>query len=169
VKCHSAKRLAYRAQNPERDRQAVRRWAARHPETANANAKRRYEQNRERRIEQAREWNRRNKAKRSVIMAFQNAKRRSRKQANGGRGFTKAHWRELVSRSGGLCAFCRESPASSIDHFVPLSRGGADDFANIVPACRLCNSKKRHNEPTAWVLTTHGAERLAFVRSVMLS
>lgn len=101
-------------------------------------------------------------------MAFQNAKRRSRKRANGGRGFVAKHWRELQRRAGGLCAYCREHPANSVDHFIPLVKGGPHDYANIVPACKHCNSWKRQHDPEQWVTEKFGAERLAFVRSIML-
>lgn len=160
--------MANRDKNRERDRAAYNRWAAKNAEDLKARAKARYEKNRAKRIAQAREWNRRNKKKRSIIMAFQNAKRRSRIKANGGRGFTKAHWRELVTRFDGLCAYCRKNPSNSIDHFVPISSGGQDDFANIVPACKHCNAWKREKEPTAWVIARFGTRRLSAVLRLML-
>lgn len=30
----------------------------------------------------------------------------------------------------------------TIDHIVPISRGGTDELDNLVPACRACNSAK---------------------------
>ncbi len=41
-----------------------------------------------------------------------------------------------------LCAYCKQSPSVTLDHVVPISRGGAHEFANLLPACRSCNSSK---------------------------
>lgn len=38
----------------------------------------------------------------------------------------------------------------TIDHVVPLSRGGLDCLANIVPACRECNTRKRTQAAEMW-------------------
>lgn len=42
---------------------------------------------------------------------------------------------------GGRCWMCGEV-ATSIDHVIPLSRGGSDWPANLRPACGSCNSRK---------------------------
>ncbi len=43
--------------------------------------------------------------------------------------------------SSGLCTYCGD-PADTIDHDVPVSRGGTDDLDNLVPSCWPCNSRK---------------------------
>ncbi|NAE18264.1 hypothetical protein GUJ16_13385 [Enterococcus hirae] len=52
-------------------------------------------------------------------------------------------------------------PASEIDHVKPLSRGGSAWPANLRPACRTCNSKKRARWP--YPLEVARARRLAAV------
>lgn len=32
---------------------------------------------------------------------------------------------------------------ATIDHVVPLSKGGTNDSSNLVPSCRSCNIRKR--------------------------
>ncbi len=44
-------------------------------------------------------------------------------------------------RQGKACAYC-DSPASTVDHVVPLVRGGTNFEGNLTPACRSCNSRK---------------------------
>lgn len=45
----------------------------------------------------------------------------------------------------GCCAYCDQPIGGppDPDHVVPLSRGGSNGSANILPACRPCNSDKR--------------------------
>lgn len=47
------------------------------------------------------------------------------------------------------------------DHRIPLSRGGTDWIANIVPACRSCNSRKGNKteqEYKNWLLNNKSAK-----------
>ena len=58
--------------------------------------------------------------------------------------------RELFLRDNHLCMYCgRELPAHQLtrDHLVPLSRGGADCWSNVVAACRGCNHAKGSRTP----------------------
>jgi 5-methylcytosine-specific restriction endonuclease McrA len=67
---------------------------------------------------------------------------RARKRGNGG-SHTLTEWREKCALFDNRCAYCGEEKPLTRDHDIPLSRGGTDDITNIIPACRLCNSKKR--------------------------
>ena len=40
------------------------------------------------------------------------------------------------------CEYCGKLPAGGFDHVIPLSRGGPNDVANIVPSCLPCNQSK---------------------------
>jgi 5-methylcytosine-specific restriction endonuclease McrA len=56
-------------------------------------------------------------------------------------------------RSSGLCYYCGErfrAGELTMDHLIPLARGGRSVHANIVPACKECNSKKKYLLPTEW-------------------
>jgi 5-methylcytosine-specific restriction endonuclease McrA len=69
-------------------------------------------------------------------------------------------WQYLVmKRDGYSCVYCgmtRKDHAKvfgedlTIDHVVPLSKGGADADANLVTACRRCNSSKRDKDVILW-------------------
>ncbi len=63
----------------------------------------------------------------------------------------KQWWKSQVSR--GVCHYCEKKVDSSeitMDHVVPLIRGGKSTKGNIVPACKQCNSEKKHMLPIEW-------------------
>lgn len=61
---------------------------------------------------------------------------------NGGR-HTEAEWLALKFYYGNRCAYCGKRTAKlTKDHVYPVSKGGTDNIANIVPACQSCNSRK---------------------------
>lgn len=45
-----------------------------------------------------------------------------------------------------LCVYCG-CPAFTIDHVMPISRGGTWDLANLVPSCKDCNGLKGSAKP----------------------
>jgi 5-methylcytosine-specific restriction enzyme A len=53
----------------------------------------------------------------------------------------------------GVCHYCsREVGRTNLtmDHIVPLSRGGKSKKGNIVPACKECNNRKKYLLPIEW-------------------
>ena len=57
----------------------------------------------------------------------------------------------ILIRDGHRCHYCG-NPATTADHVVPRSKGGADDPSNLVACCLPCNSSKR-DRPTVPRLT----------------
>lgn len=56
-------------------------------------------------------------------------------------------------RASGLCNYCRERfPARELtmDHVVPIVRGGRSIKSNLVPCCKPCNDKKKYLLPIEW-------------------
>ena len=56
-------------------------------------------------------------------------------------------------RSSGLCHYCgRKFPPRSLtmDHIVPIVRGGRSTKGNVVPACKVCNTAKKHKLLIEW-------------------
>lgn len=47
----------------------------------------------------------------------------------------------VLTRDNRRCAYCH-GDASTIDHIVPMSRGGRSTWANTVAACHGCNQRK---------------------------
>jgi len=60
-------------------------------------------------------------------------------------------WKNRIA--GGICHYCGMKTASkelTLDHLVPVSRGGKSTKTNCVPACKSCNNKKKHLLPMEW-------------------
>lgn len=52
-------------------------------------------------------------------------------------------------RQGRTCIYC-DHPATTIDHVVPLVRGGTNYEGNLAPACKSCNSRKGGRTVIEW-------------------
>lgn len=54
---------------------------------------------------------------------------------------------EIEERADGLCEYCGlphelSTPPFSIEHILPISKGGNDDLENLALACSVCNGSK---------------------------
>lgn len=53
----------------------------------------------------------------------------------------------------GACHYCGKpfKPSElTMDHIVPISRGGKSTKGNVVPACKTCNTQKKFLLPMEW-------------------
>lgn len=55
---------------------------------------------------------------------------------------TKEIREEILKRDNNKCLFCGNIEELTIDHIVPISKGGMTDSNNLQTLCRNCNSKK---------------------------
>ncbi|MCB0419578.1 MAG: HNH endonuclease [Bdellovibrionales bacterium] len=62
-------------------------------------------------------------------------------------------WRQRLAQ--GVCYYCEEkfSPTDlTMDHVIPVSRGGKSSKGNVVVACKQCNTEKKHRTPVERLL-----------------
>lgn len=60
-------------------------------------------------------------------------------------------WHNSIAK--GLCHYCGKNyppEELTLDHIVPIIRGGKSVRGNVVPACKECNSKKKYLLPIEW-------------------
>ena len=60
-------------------------------------------------------------------------------------------WKNRIAQ--GRCHYCAaQVPPKelTLDHILPLARGGRSTKGNCVPACKSCNNKKRDLLPLEW-------------------
>jgi 5-methylcytosine-specific restriction endonuclease McrA len=55
-------------------------------------------------------------------------------------------WRAILDDYHHCCAYCgqpgTDTEPLTLDHVVPLAKGGGTTAGNVVPACRACNERK---------------------------
>jgi|SRR5579871_1043921 len=66
---------------------------------------------------------------------------RARRAAAPG-SFTAAEWKAVCERYGSLCLACGQDGPLTVDHVVPLSKGGTNYADNLQPLCLPCNLRK---------------------------
>ena len=59
--------------------------------------------------------------------------------------------KNLIKKLGNYtCAYCGSISDLTIDHIIPLSKGGKHTFENTCCCCRTCNEKKGNRTPEQW-------------------
>ena len=69
-------------------------------------------------------------------------------------------WHALLNK--GICHYCKKKflpEELTMDHVVPLSRGGKSIKGNIVPCCKKCNSDKKYLTPVDLILKELESEK----------
>jgi len=56
--------------------------------------------------------------------------------------------KNVMVRDGFTCQYCGALKELTIDHVIPVSRGGKSKFENCVTACKQCNNKKSNKLPS---------------------
>jgi 5-methylcytosine-specific restriction endonuclease McrA len=60
-------------------------------------------------------------------------------------------WKRRVAK--GKCFYCGKATPHgdlTMDHIVPISRGGKSTRGNVVPCCKTCNTAKKQLLPMEW-------------------
>jgi len=58
---------------------------------------------------------------------------------------TAEEWREIKKQYQYRCVYCGQKLSLTIEHAVPISKGGTHTKNNVVPACFQCNSRRGNN------------------------
>jgi 5-methylcytosine-specific restriction endonuclease McrA len=112
-----------------------------------------YEKNKDRLSEYRRDYNKNNadalKQRRSKNLPknreakrAQQAKRRALKSGAKNK-LVRRHWLRILEAANGKCYYCKNKfDKLTMDHVIPISKGGDHCASNMVAACISCNSKK---------------------------
>jgi len=83
---------------------------------------------------------------------IQSSQKEIREEKEKARALRKTRWWQQRLAQG-ICHYCGEkfSPSAlTLDHMVPLIRGGKTRRGNVVPACKECNNQKKYLLPVEW-------------------
>ncbi len=150
----------YARENAERLREYKKAWREENIERVRDNHNRYYRENKELyRLSQNRRRKQNPEARRSEsdryrrnnLEKYRAASLRRRARKAGAEGsFDLSDIREILNSQNGRCFWCNEVMPEgryTIDHLIPLSRGGTNWPANLVCACHRCNSQKGARTP----------------------
>jgi 5-methylcytosine-specific restriction endonuclease McrA len=84
-----------------------------------------------------------------------------RKEKGRARELRKSRWWQN-KLAAGRCYYCGQTIESSrltMDHVVPLAKGGRSEKNNLVACCKECNTKKKTMLPQEWQDYMEGLEK----------
>lgn len=135
----------YRAKHSEQVKAYKRAWMAEHRERILAGRRANYPLIADKHLSRTKEWRKKNASR--VLDC--NARRRANK--------LKVTTEDCTSRMGllrllPLCQYCFTlmDGTPTIDHVVPLIRGGQHSQNNLLASCQPCNSSKGDKLPSEW-------------------
>lgn len=144
---HPNRYREYAASHAEQIAETKRAWRKANPEKARKHKADSQKRNRKSANERTKRWAKRNPDK--VLAGVH--RRRARKLKNGG-SYTQADIDLQLRSQKGRCWHCGKplSEDQTIDHLIPLSRGGSNAPRNIVITHLRCNLSKGAKLPHEW-------------------
>lgn len=150
-RCKQCKHVAY-VPNARRVYERKRAWRAAHLDQDNASKRRRYAEirahflqrgkaSRERTREHRRATQERYRRLHLDRWRMYAHTRRALKMGNGG-SYSITEWHAMCDLFGNVCLCCGSDGPLTVDHVVPLAKGGRNDIAALQPLCRMCNLRK---------------------------
>lgn len=137
---YKKKSAEYREKNKERNREISSEWQRKNPERRKKNVAKWLSENPGKTAEYSHRYR-----KKHPDQILKTAKeRRARLNAMDG-SFCAEEWIELCNKFGNKCLWCEKIGGKlTVDHVVPISKGGSGFISNIQPLCPNCNSRKNN-------------------------
>lgn len=135
------------AEHKEAEAERLRRYREEHPERARNSQRKYWKANPAKCAESARAW----KESCPDTIRLYTATRRARERKAPGGGVSPKAWAALKDLFGHRCAYCFNISPLTIEHVDPISKGGAHDTENVVPACSRCNCSKSDETLIFWL------------------
>jgi len=108
-----------------------------------------HRQNPEKSREISRSWKRKNKDKVKELSRRRVNKKRLQSGLDKNTLTTEA-LTKAFDYFANSCAYCGKNNNLTIDHYIPLSKGGRHSASNVIPACLSCNCSKGAKNAEQW-------------------
>lgn len=132
-----AKKKANRAAYYAAHREEARAYAREHPGSQSGDRHKRSK------AERMAEWRASNPEKAKEASVRQAKTRRARIRGATVADLTRQQWVAILEAYNLSCAYCNEPLTKvTVDHVLPISKGGGHTATNVVPACPSCNLRK---------------------------
>lgn len=130
-----AKNKAYYSQEhiAQKARDRAKQWVKDNPERAKANRKAWLQTDKGKFVEQQRRHNRRAAKKVPYCISL-----------------TLEQVQNIFAAFDNTCAYCGSPDRLTLDHYIPLSKGGTHTVGNTIPCCHSCNSGKKNRDSKIW-------------------
>lgn len=138
----------YRAANPDKVRESVHKWQVSNPDKRREADRKYLAANYDKHREAVRMYQAKYPEKHLERMRAANQRRRASIKTNTNNAPTAAQLKSIVELP---CCYCGQPGPSTVDHYIPLARGGTHTLDNLRPACRSCNSRKGAKLPSEWI------------------
>ena len=115
-------------------------WRKSHPGQEKLYRQHRSEASRKKRNEYSRKYKLEHRVRYTYLQ-----NQRKMKIRNIGGAFSFNEWENLCLDAGGKCKICGKLDKLTIDHIIPISKGGDNSLKNIQPLCLKCNMNKSNN------------------------
>lgn len=144
--CQNSYMRKFYANNQQSVKARVRKYHEANREIANKKRQERYLANRPEHLAKCREWVQNNRDKSRA------SKRNTahRRRVIIGSSTYQVRAKEIQKLLTQNCFYCGSTEKITIDHVVPIFRGGQHKIGNLVPACKSCNSSKGSKLFTEW-------------------
>lgn len=143
----SLRRKIRYAEDPEKHRAARRKWRQENPEKDKESSAKFRRNNREKRSRQQSVYTKNNPDKVSHLRH----RRRDRISQAPSEFIPQKELDVLFSYFDNRCAYCFDMKPLTLDHIIPVARGGGYTLNNIAPCCKSCNSSKGSKELSDWL------------------
>ena len=141
--CARALSKAWREANTEKARASTQAWANKNKSRRRAKNRERYALNRDKLIAQTAQY----RKDHPEMVVMYNYRRKEHSNKNEKFVILSKEINKLLSS---LCVKCGTRERITLDHIIPVARGGRHSIGNLQPLCKSCNSSKSVKTIMEW-------------------